>query len=216
MTMLDYPDQLACIIWFSGCTMRCPYCYNPNIVMGDGTISLDDLFEFLQQRIGLLDGVVLSGGECTLYPDIITLCRRIKDMGFLVKIDTNGSQPEVVKTLLSKKLIDYVAIDYKAPKNKFKSLTGTNIYSTFSETLDLLCNQTDIKFEVRTTVHTSLLSENDINLIIDDLCQRGYNNTYYLQKYINDVETISSLPQQKNWLDHSNLSTALPVEIRSQ
>ncbi|MDR0762368.1 MAG: radical SAM protein, partial [Campylobacteraceae bacterium] len=89
-TMLDYPEHLSCIVWFAGCNMRCSYCYNPHIVLGEGNIGIDELLNFLRTRAGRLEGVVLSGGECTLYPELPKLCREIKELGFKIKLDTNG------------------------------------------------------------------------------------------------------------------------------
>ena len=105
-TLLDYAHKSACILWFAGCNMRCLYCYNPEIVLGKGSISFEKALGFLRSRKILLDGVVFSGGECLLHKNIIELIAEVKKMGFLVKIDTNGSQPKVLKSLIEKQLID--------------------------------------------------------------------------------------------------------------
>ncbi|HFQ61604.1 MAG TPA: 4Fe-4S cluster-binding domain-containing protein, partial [Epsilonproteobacteria bacterium] len=98
-THLDYPDHLACIIWFAGCNMRCDYCYNKDIVFAkNGTYSLNDALAFLETRRSLLDGVVLSGGEASLQ-ELIPFCKAIKKLGFSIKLDTNGTNPELVKEL---------------------------------------------------------------------------------------------------------------------
>jgi pyruvate formate lyase activating enzyme len=215
MTMLDYPDQLACIVWFSGCSMHCPYCYNPDIVNAEtGSMVEADLFCFLNQRRGLLDGVVLSGGECTDYLNIVSVCRDIKKLGFKIKLDTNGTNPNTLSELLCSDLIDYVALDYKAPESKFKDVTGYRAFEPFSRSLDLLINSS-VQFEVRTTVHTGILSEIDINDIIKDLVKRGYNNCYYLQKFVEATNTLGLVPSQKKWIDISSLSSDLRVIIRS-
>ena len=215
MTMLDYPGKLSCIIWLSGCSMCCPYCYNPSIVNEKGRQTLKELFAFLKKRIGLLDGVVLSGGESTMYEGIVELCEQIKTMGFLIKIDTNGIQPKVLKELLKKELVDYIALDYKAPKYKFDKITGVeDTYKLFKKSLTMLCKQSKVDFEVRTAVHTDLLNEEDINNIIKDLVKSGYKNTYYLQKFINDTETIGNLPNATRWLNMNELSNKLNIEVR--
>ena len=176
-THLDYPDHLAAIIWFSGCNMRCDYCYNKEIVFAkNGAITMQETLDFLSSRVSLLDGVVLSGGEATAY-DLIEFCQAIKEMGFAIKLDTNGTYHNTVKTLLDLHLLDYVALDYKAPQEKFTQITHSRRYDKFSKTLDLLI-ASDIKFEVRTTVHSDLLSVRDINTIITDLIQRGYTKDY--------------------------------------
>jgi pyruvate formate lyase activating enzyme len=217
MTMLDYPDELACIVWFSGCNMRCPYCYNPHIVESSGDYSLETFYNFLDKRKGLLDGVVLSGGECTSSPKIFDIATEVKKKGYKIKVDTNGSNPEVIKELVEKDLVDYIALDYKSPDYKIEDLTGRgiSIFKRFILTLDFLISQPKISFEVRTTVHHHLLNEDDVNYIILDLYNRGYNNTYYIQKSLDDVEMISKLPKQKGWLDLEKLSKKIPIEIRT-
>ncbi|MCB9986797.1 MAG: anaerobic ribonucleoside-triphosphate reductase activating protein [Rhodospirillales bacterium] len=181
-TMLDYPGKTACIIWFSGCNMRCPYCHNPQIVKGKGRGDIAQVMDFLRRRQGLLDGVVLSGGECTLYPDMPALVRDIKALGYAVKIDTNGTRPDVLLPLLDAKLIDYIALDYKAPRAKFHATTGMNQFEVFSKTLSYLCHD-GVPFEVRTTIHSDFLNESDINAIMDDLAARKYHGTYYIQNF---------------------------------
>ena len=107
-----------------------------------------EVFEFLESRIGLLDGVVLSGGECTLSNDLYDFVKKIKNMGFLVKIDTNGTNFELIKKLVDEKLVDFIALDYKAPKNKFKSISGTDLFDNFEKTLNYLIEK-NINMEVR-------------------------------------------------------------------
>ncbi len=184
-TMLDFPNKTACIVWFSGCNMRCSYCHNPQIVKGKGRGDTVQLMDFLKRRQGLLDGVVLSGGECTLYPDMPALVRDIKTMGYAVKIDTNGTRPDVLLPMIHAGLVDYIALDYKAPHPKFHATTGMSQFDAFSKTLDYLCKNT-LPFEVRTTVHSALLDEKDINAIMDDLGTRNYKGTYYIQNFINN------------------------------
>ena len=106
-TLLDYPHKSACILWYAGCNMRCLYCYNPEIVLGKGTIAFTNVIAFLKTRIGLLDAVVFSGGECLIHKTILEHIKIVKEMGFLVKIDTNGSCPKILKQLVDDNLIDY-------------------------------------------------------------------------------------------------------------
>lgn len=202
-TMLDFPDHTACIIWMAGCNMRCPYCHNPQIVKGKGKLEISAVLEFLQKRQGLLDGVVLSGGEATSYPHLLSLMSRIKDLGYAIKLDTNGTRPKVLKAAIQSGLIDYVALDYKAPRDKFRNVSGISKFEEFSSSLDLLCRQSSLPFEIRTTVHTALLQEDDINQIILDLDQRGFQGTYYVQNFIsdNDRPTLGQMPVQARILD---------------
>ncbi|MBL7935626.1 MAG: anaerobic ribonucleoside-triphosphate reductase activating protein, partial [Bacteroidia bacterium] len=178
-TLLDYPLKTACILWFAGCNMRCLYCYNPDIVLGKGKLSFQEALKFLKTRINLLDGVVLSGGECTLHKNIINLIIEIKKMGLLIKVDTNGTNPDMIEFLLKEKLIDYVALDFKAPIDKFKSITNSDLYSSFISSLKLLISSA-IPFEVRTTLHSSLLVQNDIQKMIDVLEKFDYRGSYYI------------------------------------
>ncbi len=204
--MLDYPDNTSCVIWFSGCNMRCPYCHNPEIVKGKGKTSIDDVFAFLTKRQGLLDGVVLSGGEATAYKDIIGFAEQVRELGYKIKLDTNGTRPEIVKTMLDGGLLQYLALDYKAPASKYAELTKHKDFNEFSKTLDMLINS-DITFEVRTTVHSDLMNEDDLNQIMQDLDTRGYKGTFYIQNYINnnDDPTLGDLPPQEATINISKL-----------
>ena len=208
-TMLDFPERTACIIWLSGCNMRCGYCHNPQIVKGGQRQSAAQIMEFLEKRQGLLDGVVLSGGEATIHPNLPSFVRTIKEMGYAIKLDTNGTNPTVIKDFLDNRLLDYIALDYKAPPQKFKKVTRIEKYEAFSETLNMLCAQTTVPFEVRTTVHTDLMDEQDILDIIDDLEKRNYQGTFYVQNFCsdNDRPTLGLLPPQKRTLDTGRLLT---------
>jgi len=205
-TLLDYPHQSACILWFAGCNMRCLYCYNPEIVMGKGTISFEKILRFLQSRKNLLDAVVLSGGECLLHKNIIQLIADIKQMGFLVKIDTNGSKPEVLKELIANKLIDYVALDFKAMPSQFEKITQSDLFQPFEKSLQLLIKN-KLSFEVRTTVHSDLINEKDIRLMIEYLENNNYVGNYYLQHFVNGVETLGPLGYSNRALENEILST---------
>ena len=209
-THLDYPDHLAAIIWFSGCNMRCDYCYNKEIVFAkNGSISMQEALDFLHSRVSLLDGVVLSGGEATAY-DLVTFCQAIKELGFSIKLDTNGTNFSNLKKLLDLQLLDYIALDYKAPKEKFTQITHSHKYDDFSNTLDMLLNS-DIEFEVRTTLHADLLSPADINTIIDDLYARGYSKTYYIQEFVETQENIAQLTKAKLSFNKKALKNKLPI-----
>lgn len=204
-TMLDFPDRIACIVWFSGCNMRCPYCHNPEIVKGkSGKLKTADVLSFLQDRRGLLEGVVLSGGEATLYEGIIPFAREVRKMGFAVKLDTNGTRPDIISRLLDEELLNYVALDYKAPASKFKSITGIKAKEAFDSSLRLLCGQMFVPIEVRTTVHTGILDERDISEIMQDLEDKGYRGKYYVQNYRHAAsETLGKLEEQSRVLDLS-------------
>lgn len=214
-TLLDYPGKTSCIFWYAGCNLRCPYCYNPDVVLGKPG-SLDEM-GFLMERRKYLDGVVLSGGECTLNPEIEELCRAIKSLNLSVKIDTNGSRPDVVKNLIDKKLIDYVALDNKNPEYKSDLLwpDKTKLYDKFKETVNIL-NENKFPYEIRTTVHPDLLNEEDLIHMINDAKSLGYSGTYYLQVYFHAAKTLGNMNKPTSMTDFDKVKSAaeLRVEIR--
>jgi len=116
-SLIDYPGKISCVLFLSGCNFDCPYCHNPELVKGHllHPPFLDEkaVYSFLQERTGLLDGVVISGGEPTLHKGLSSICKKVKGMGYPIKLDTNGSRPEVIKRLIDQGLIDYVAMDIK-------------------------------------------------------------------------------------------------------
>jgi pyruvate formate lyase activating enzyme len=205
-TLLDYPHKSACILWFAGCNMRCLYCYNPEIVLGKGSLSFEKIISFLHSRKNLLDAVVFSGGECLLHKKVVSLIEETKKMGFLIKIDTNGSLPETMQQLLNQKLIDYIALDFKGPKSKFQAITKSDLYEPFEKTLDLIL-KAEIPFEVRTTYHSDLLEEEDLREMIHFLESKNYTGNYYIQYFKNNVETLSKLEHSTNRVDYEKLST---------
>ncbi|HBM90982.1 MAG TPA: anaerobic ribonucleoside-triphosphate reductase activating protein [Rhodospirillaceae bacterium] len=183
-TLLDYPSEIACIAWFAGCNMRCVFCHNPDIVTGKGEKDESELTDFLEKRKGKLTAVVFSGGEPTLYPELEALMIRVHEMGFKIKLDTNGSRPEVLESLLDKNILNYVAMDYKCVPEKTEALIGTKKHwEAFRTSLALMikASKKELTFEVRTTFHTDLMSDDDLNWIIDDLDKLGYQGTYYIQ-----------------------------------
>lgn len=215
-TMLDFPDRVACIVWVAGCNMRCGYCHNPQIVLGQGSIGEEETFEFLIRRRGLLDGVVLSGGEATSWPGLFDFATKVKAMGFALKLDTNGLRPDVLAHLLEGQLLDRIALDYKAPLTKFRRVTGVKAWSRFSSTLDLLCSQNTVPFEVRTTVHSDLLDEEDVLTMASDLAGRGYRGTYAIQQAVSGElrSTLGDLPENKLSINQLRLSAESQITLR--
>lgn len=212
-TTLDYKDNLSCIVWFISCNMRCQYCYNSDIITAtEGSFSMEEVYDFLEKRVGLLDAVVLSGGEATIH-DLYPICEEIKAMGFKIKLDTNGSNPELLKKLISNNLIDYIALDYKSTQKKYKEITKSNLYDKFHETLTYLIAE-DFNFEVRITLHDDLLDENDINEIIDNLVDLGYKKELYIQNFL-EVENFGKLKQPLKVLDKERLSEKLEIMWRN-
>ena len=126
MTLLDYPGKVACTLFLQGCNYRCPFCHNSELLCRDGEefMTEEAFLAFLNKRTGLLDGVCVSGGEPTLYPGLEEMLRRIKALGFAVKLDTNGSRPDVLKTLVEKGLVDHVAMDVKNCPARYGETVG--------------------------------------------------------------------------------------------
>lgn len=213
-TTLDYPHHLASIFWFAKCNMACPYCYNPQIVLENGNITLDEALEFLRNRQGRLDGVVLSGGECTLNPHLQAFCEAIKALNYKIKIDTNGTNPELLNRLIEKKLVDYIALDYKAPKQQYKTLTHYRHFEHIEQSLNMLI-QSQFSFEVRTTLHPDLLTTADINTIIEDLHVKGYQGVYYLQNYLHVNETMGHTVPPIRAFNQTELLNLLPIAFRN-
>lgn len=205
-TLLDYPHRSACILWFAGCNMRCLYCYNPEVVFGKGSISFEKALQFIKSRMQLLDAVVFSGGECLLHKKALSFITEVKKMGFLIKIDTNGSQPKVLEELIQKELINYVALDFKAMPANFEKITQSKLFIPFAKSL-LLLLQNSVPFEVRTTVHSDLLKKEDIQEMIFLLENLGYSGDYYIQHFVNGSLTIEKLGHSFKELENHDLAT---------
>lgn len=182
-TFQDYPEHTACILWFSGCNMACGYCHNPELVKGAlAKLPPGKIEGFLASRRDKLEGVVLSGGECTLSPALPELVRYLKNLGFKVKIDTNGTRPSVLTNLIQDGLVDFVALDFKAPARKFAEVTGMTAWADFLLSLRLIAGA-GIGKELRTTVHADLLDRSDIETMIALLGEVGYEGTFVLQNF---------------------------------
>lgn len=212
-TTVDYKDHLSCIVWFIHCNMQCQYCYNSNIVSAkNGQYTVEDLYDFLKRRVGLLDSVVLSGGEATIH-NLLPICKEIKEFGFKIKLDTNGSNPKLIKTLLDRNLLDFVSLDFKATKEKFKMITKSLFYDRFLETLELL-NYSKINYEVRTTLHRDLLDEEDINLMQNTLISKGYNKSFYLQNFL-ETTNFKNLKESHTAYDKNKIENNLELIFRN-
>lgn len=183
-TLLDFPGHVACTLFTGGCNFRCPYCHNGNLALHPAqtpVLSEKELFAFLKKRQGILEGVCISGGEPTLADDLEDFIRRLRDMGFLVKLDTNGYRPEVLIRLCEQGLLDYVAMDIKHSRQQYHTIAGIADFdlSRICASVDFLLHS-DIPYEFRTTL-TAELHDTDA---IQDIGQwlRGAR-AYYLQAY---------------------------------
>ncbi|MGD9080612.1 MAG: anaerobic ribonucleoside-triphosphate reductase activating protein [Desulfobacterales bacterium] len=154
-SMIDYPGKLSCGIFLSGCNFDCPYCHNPDLVKNCSGRSAEfdpaNIYRFIENRKGFLDGVVISGGEPTLQEDLFDLCRHIKNMGFPVKLDTNGSRPRVIKRLIDEGLVDYIAMDLKTDPRSYATYIKSNCNtSAILSSIDII-RDSAIAYEFRTT-----------------------------------------------------------------
>jgi pyruvate formate lyase activating enzyme len=181
-SLIDYPGKISAIVFTVGCNFRCPYCHNPELV--DETVTempAAEVFEFLEHRKNLLDAVTITGGEPTMHSDLIPFMQKIKDMGFLVKLDTNGTNPDVIEHVQKEHLVDYIAMDIKSPVAQYEKTVGRPVNGdVIKRSIRLLINGS-IPYEFRTTVVKTLLSPEDIHSIGEDI--RGAKK-YVLQKFI--------------------------------
>ena len=199
-SLIDYPSKLACILWFGGCNLRCKYCYNSELISPKEFLDEERVLHFLKSRIGLLDGVVCSGGECSLWGErLLEIVERIKAMGFCVKIDTNGSKPSVLKELVDRELVDYVALDFKAPIYKLEKICGRDYFKEFEESFALL-RGCKIPYEIRTTFHSDLLAPSEIEEMREFLKERGYEGRYFVQGFVGDKGSLGNLGKSNNVL----------------
>ena len=192
LTLLDYPGKVACTVFTGGCNFRCPFCHNASLVthMDSETISEDEFFSFLNKRTGIIEGVCISGGEPTLQDDLEKFIRKIKDMGFSVKLDTNGYRPDILKNLCNNGLIDYVAMDIKNSPDKYDITAGIeNIdLKNIEESASFLING-NIDFEFRTTVVKEYHTYSDFEQIGKWLKS---DSKYFLQSFIDSGDTIKT------------------------
>jgi len=164
-SLIDYPDKICAIVFTQGCNFRCSFCHNPELVnpeLFQGLIPEADVLSFLESRKGKLDAVQISGGEPTLQPDLIDFIRKIKGLDFLVKLDSNGSNPEVLKRLIELEVVDYLAMDVKAPLERYREVAKSRVDpDKIKQSIDLIM-ASGINYEFRTTVVKSQLSQDDI------------------------------------------------------
>ena len=185
LTLLDYPGRVACTIFTAGCNFRCPFCHNAGLVTHieeKQKIAKEEVLSFLKQRIGILDGVCVTGGEPLLQPDIQNFLCKIKEMGYDIKLDTNGSFPELLRELVEEKLVDYVAMDIKNTCQKYGETIGVPNYNTelIERSVEYL-KEEHIPYEFRTTVVREFHQKNDFTEMAKWLLG---DERYYLQSFV--------------------------------
>ena len=183
-SLIDYPGKTSAVIFTRGCNFRCPYCYNAELVLPEAygrEIDLSSVFTHLNKRRGKLDAVTITGGEPTLHDDLIVFIKQIKTLGYLVKVDTNGSRPEIIRAMLHENIVDYIAMDIKAPFDDYVKMAGVAIsIDKLKKSIGLIM-QSGIDYEFRTTVVGDILSEDDL---LDIALSIKGARKFYLQKFI--------------------------------
>ncbi len=190
LTLLDFPEKMACTVFTHGCNFRCPFCHNASLVEGaeNEHISVDEIESFLKKRQGILDGVAITGGEPLLQKDIKDFIKTVRSYGFLVKLDTNGSYPEKLKELIDEGLVDYVAMDIKNSPEKYSVTVGVENFdlTPVQKSIDILRNS-KIDFEFRTTVVKELHEAEDFEKIGKWL--EG-TKKYFLQQFVDSGDLL--------------------------
>ncbi len=182
VSLIDYPGEICAIVFTAGCNFRCPYCHNPELVHINGEyIAENKVFEFLKKRRDKLSAVSITGGEPTLHNDLPVFLEHIKSMGYKIKLDTNGTNPDILAQLIDDQTVDYAAMDVKAPLYKYDKAAGVKVDTgRISESINII-KRSGIDYEFRTTIVRSQLAEDDI-MSIAKLIKGA--NLYYLQRFI--------------------------------
>lgn len=193
LTLLDYPGKTACTIFLGNCNFRCPYCHNRDLVLHPSQItpiSQDTLLSFLKKRQGLLDGVCITGGEPLLHPDLLSLLLSIRDLGFSIKLDTNGSFPDRLEKFVGMGLFDYVAMDIKNSLEHYQSTIGCHTVdlSAIKESVQFLLSDT-VDYEFRTTMVKEFHTENDFISIGRWIAGARH---YFLQEFVDSGHLVGS------------------------
>ena len=189
LTLLDFPGRVACTVFLGGCNLRCPFCHNASLVVPHGEMPHMDenaFFDFLKKRQGVLDGVCVTGGEPLLYPELGAFLAKIRAMGFLVKLDTNGTLPDRLAPLLSAGTVDYVAMDVKHAPSKYPTAVGVDVDTErVAESMSLI-KASGVAHEFRTTLVKGLHTEADVA----EMARAVGDSAYFLQGFIDSGDLI--------------------------
>ena len=211
LTLLDYPEHLACIVFTQGCNFNCKYCHNTDLIpiKTINEINTNEVLEYLEKRKDVLEGVVISGGEPLLQPKIKDFIKQVKELGFKVKLDTNGTNLKLLKELVDEKLIDYIAMDIKGCDDTYSDITKSKLCtSKIKETINYI-KDSGIDHEFRTTIIKCTHGINNIKKILEIV---GNDSKYYLQNF-EDNESISN--KELRGFSESELKT-LEKELRKE
>jgi pyruvate formate lyase activating enzyme len=183
-SLIDYPGTVSCVIFLAGCNLACPYCHNPELVRGEGPfpsfLHQEWVIDFLKKRVGLLDGVVITGGEPTLSRDLFSLCSKVKELGFKVKLDTNGTSPDVIRQLIEGQVVDYLAMDIKTDPLSYSPVFSRALVSDrILESIRILMDS-GLPYEFRTTCVKPLFDEDILKAMLQQI--KGARQ-YTLQRF---------------------------------
>ncbi|MDD5711313.1 MAG: anaerobic ribonucleoside-triphosphate reductase activating protein [Smithellaceae bacterium] len=198
VSLIDYPEKICAIIFTQGCNFRCPYCHNPELVdpkrFGD-CLPEREVLSFLKTRKGKLDAVTITGGEPTLQENLSSFIAALKDMDFAIKLDTNGSRPDVIRSLIERKMLDYIAMDIKGPLSKYERITKREIDNILIVESIASIKGSGVLHEFRTTAVKSLLRRKDFEEIVDligDSC-------YVLQPFVSGKTLMDGYSGEKSY-----------------
>lgn len=183
VTLLNYPGLVACTIFTKGCNLKCPFCHNSSLISGndDTYIDEDEIFKYLNKRKNIIEGVCISGGEPLLQKDIKEFIRKIKSLGLKVKLDTNGTNPDLILSLINDNLLDYIAMDIKNIKSKYELTSGAKVkIDNILKSINIIENS-GIDYEFRTTIIKEFHTLSDIDYISKKLDKKS---KYYIQNFV--------------------------------
>lgn len=196
-SFLDYPDKISTIIFTSGCNFRCGYCHNPELINSKTSkYSTEEIIQFLKTRTGKIDGVVITGGEPCIHKDLIDFIIKIKELDFLVKLDSNGSYPDVIEKCIP--YIDYIAMDIKAPLYKYQTVINSPVNIDNIQRSITLIMKSNLDYEFRTTVLKSMLNIDDFKAIGNLISSA---KKYYLQKFVPSKTLDKTLLKESSYTD---------------
>ena len=220
LTLLDYPGKIACTVFTGGCNLRCPFCHNALLVtkQDENFIKEEEFFKFIEERKDRLDGVAITGGEPLIHSDIENFIKKIKDIGYAIKLDTNGTFPEKLKKILDEKLVDYVAIDIKNSPEKYAVTVGvSNLDIEKIKRSVKILMESDVDYEFRTTVPKELFTEDDFEKIAQWIAGA---KRYFLQEFKDSGNLIEEglfTPEKKDVMEkYASIvrKTVKEVEVR--
>jgi len=207
-SLIDYPGEISAVIFTRGCNFRCPYCHNPELVdkkRYTTALEINEVLTFLENRKGLLDGVVITGGEPTIHGYLPEFLLKIKQMGYLVKLDTNGTNPAMMRRVIDLNLVDYIAMDYKAPLGKYAEVVRSEVnVHHIVDSMEVIKNS-GIRYEFRTTIVKELLTADDVQTIRHEI---GSGEKYCIQEF-NPTKTLD-----EDFLQCSTFSPQVLKNIR--